>query len=161
MHLPKLKQIRNKKTSKRNTTRSTKCTYVLNTERKQRQAKSRQYEWQKTNGNEHRRQRNLLHQRQLVMAHPRDPREPVRIASHSERELFRMTIFFWVQSVATQPLRVRGHYEWVSRMLVTIMGAIMERCPSPLGTCSERKILEQCGLFIDSRRHPQQLGLKQ
>ena len=43
-----------------------------------------------------RRQKNLFHQRQLVMAHPRDPPsgEPVRIASHSERELFRMAILF-------------------------------------------------------------------
>ena len=43
-----------------------------------------------------------------------------------------MAMFFGVPRVATQPLRVRRHFEWVSRMLATTMGAVMDPRESEL-----------------------------
>ena len=42
-----------------------------------------------------------------------------------------MAMFLRVPRVATQPLRVRRHFEWVSRMLATTMGAVMKGSPVP------------------------------
>ena len=54
--------------------------------------------------------------------------KPIRIARHSEWELFRMAMSFWAPRVATYPSRVRRHFEWVSRMMATNMGAVMKGC---------------------------------
>ena len=111
MHLPKLRQIRNKEISKRNQIRSTKCKYVLKTERNKRQklglgclwpnAQIRGFnsDWlrNRTPGSRSSRQQSEL----WGNLHPqcKHAMHPTQIDPIS---------CFWVQRVATQPLRVGG-----------------------------------------------------